>query len=477
MTPSDSDFENGDWQELAAQYWEDLTGSRDNARIPSVAEVAGALSEPYMRDALAEAGRRMLGLSLGGWRPGSDIGAYWPAGWPAGIYVPPDWLALAVNLSPSDFTSAHAMWLEGGEPAGMKHPLAPLIKAWQKRKLAEVEPDLSNRHAVAPMTAFRQPDKHRQATLIDLPDPAPFEHRDFEQAELPGWSASAPIPAVLALFDAAGANSLSKGRGAALQLRLFLELLMAVKPADRDQGRRVFSLTVREMKEWLWPNGWERGKHLPRLKEALRQVRDMTLPWQTTLRTGERITGAWFPIAIRGLAQSRIDSLDSEIEFDVYHPPGSAHGPLIDRIALRQTGVHSAPAYRAYLGLAYLWDKYLTGGGHRSGPTRPIVKRNEQGYILDGNGGMILERAGRPATNWNHPRAIRTGGDERNPAMDRLPMLSRNDLLKLCYPISTPTARAYLSKAREALKWLEGQNYVLLDQTSDGLRVLPPGWE
>ena len=47
--------------------------------------------------------------------------------------------------------------------------------------------------------------------------------------------------------------------------------------------------------------------------------------------------------------------LDDWLHFAVNPLPGSGVGPRVNRERLRYWGAHSAPAYRALLGLAYLW--------------------------------------------------------------------------------------------------------------------------
>ena len=49
-------------------------------------------------------------------------------------------------------------------------------------------------------------------------------------------------------------------------------------------------------------------------------------------------------------------SAAQKVVFRVEHLPGSEHGPLIDRDLLRRFGAASAPKWRGFLRLAYLWD-------------------------------------------------------------------------------------------------------------------------
>lgn len=63
----------------------------------------------------------------------------------------------------------------------------------------------------------------------------------------------------------------------------------------------------------------------------------------------------------------------------------------MDRLALREVGLVSAPAWRSYLRLAYLWDDVKRkSGGRRVFATRPEVKR------VAGPGSGIVDAYGRP---------------------------------------------------------------------------------
>ena len=65
-----------------------------------------------------------------------------------------------------------------------------------------------------------------------------------------------PEPAwPLVLFDAAGLQSMTQGHGIALPLRLGLEAMMQAPLFARTHGVLV-TVRLRDMVDWLWPNGW-----------------------------------------------------------------------------------------------------------------------------------------------------------------------------------------------------------------------------
>ena len=72
-------------------------------------------------------------------------------------------------------------------------------------------------------------------------------------------------PAV-ALFDAGGGESLTQGNGAPVPLRLFVDIMLCLPPEIRRRvGHQRMFATLRQLRDAIWPNGWQRG---PRLSQA-----------------------------------------------------------------------------------------------------------------------------------------------------------------------------------------------------------------
>ena len=64
------------------------------------------------------------------------------------------------------------------------------------------------------------------------------------------------------------------------------------------------------------------------------------------------------------------------LRLDVSLPPGSDKGPRILRRVLRRLGARSYPQWRAWLALAYLWDRSAVNGHWvRAVPSRPAQPR------------------------------------------------------------------------------------------------------
>ena len=93
---------------------------------------------------------------------------------------------------------------------------------------------------------------------FDAPMPGPVRG----QQVLPGFDIT-PVGGcpswLLSLYDQAGGETERPGRGAPLDLRVFVGALLSVPETARD-GRDVrIPITVGDLADWLYPNGWDRS--------------------------------------------------------------------------------------------------------------------------------------------------------------------------------------------------------------------------
>ena len=154
-----------------------------------------------------------------------------------------------------------------------------------------------------------------------------------------------PRVPLLEMADRRGGPIMAKGRGAPLDLRLLVAAcVLTPHPARAVRSRLV--VTVRELRDFLYPNGWERARHWPAIREALFRARDYAIPGPFEWN-GLRL-GSWFPFALRSEPGAGA-SLDDPVLLDIELPPGAASGPAIDRGELARLGVQSAPRFRAYI--------------------------------------------------------------------------------------------------------------------------------
>ena len=194
-----------------------------------------------------------------------------------------------------------------------------------------------------------------------LPDVLPDPTQDERQRVLPyirpdRSSQVGPAPWLVA-FDSLGGVSMVAGRGAPIDLRLFTEALASAPPAARA-GRLIdVPLTVGEISKAVWPNGWQRGRDLPKLRNAMRAIN--ALGFLTT--PDGRLE--WAPVLWRVIPGPAARLHDHAL-LQVQLPPsaGGGAGARFNRATARLLGVSSAPEFRAYLGLVHEWDRHLIRG-------------------------------------------------------------------------------------------------------------------
>ena len=316
-----------------------------------------------------------------------------------------------------------------------------------------------------------------------------------KQGYLPGLepppSVVPPVP-WLTLYDLTGTSPVqTRGRGAPLAQRLFVEVLTAVHHGERDpEWITAPPITLRDLFEWCWPRyfdaamgrergGYDRSKHLEPLRRALVEMDNMRIEYGRYDRRLIRVDD--LPTAAT--------ALDDPILFHVRHLPGSDRGPMFERARARRWGVVSAPTWRATIRLAYLWDAAKQrNNGSRVYATRPVVARGLGGVVLGVDNRPLRDRRGAVVKNWADDRAVPLGvngkpaGDgnqpayERNPAADRVPVLGPDDLIRLAFDdnlnLSDAARRKRLFDARKALRSKEAAGEVVIEDDGDGWRIV-----
>lgn len=186
-----------------------------------------------------------------------------------------------------------------------------------------------------------------------------------------------PRVPILELSDWRGVPTMARGRGAPLDLRLAVGACILVPHAARAARGRL-AVTVRELRDFLFPNGWQRGRDWPRVRDALFRARDYVIPGPFLL-AGRRV-GTWLPFALRGEPGTDA-SLDDLVLIDVELPPGSGHGPVIDRRELSKLGVHSAPRFRSYIAAhSVSWKPGITRRRHPKNRRRIVWSSDPANY-------------------------------------------------------------------------------------------------
>ena len=379
-----------------------------------------------------------------------------------------------------DIPAIHARWLNEAKSENLEHPVAVLTAAWQKTQPLHVKQDQNN-NAIMPQTFAIVHDIHlaEGALFAELPASTRpgFSLTNSQEdlfADLPGFEprGTGAVPSLpLVLFDAAGGESMARGRGAPLALRLWVEAILSVPIGSRSGPRPVrLEISLRDLILALWPNGWTGpGRDGPKLRRALLAVHNARIPWEN---------GTWAAVVVRNTPDMR--NLASPLVLEVSLPPGSEAGPMVYRPMLRKYGVQSAAAFRLTLTSAYLWNRYLTVAGKRLPPTVPVVKRSDSGHLIDNTSQVLMKVNGNPATHWNDPRAMRTGEKMRNPELNRLPWLTAVDLIEMgAAETQTRTSgarRKALHDVRGALRLMHKNGDLVTVVQDERCRIEPPDW-
>lgn len=337
--------------------------------------------------------------------------------------------ALLVSMS-----IIHAAWESWGRPFGIKHALAPYVKAW-KNLPSPIKPNTRNDRTISSRIAHVDVSDRRSGTLF-----TPATHRvvsgERKQGVLPGWpDRPRRHPALpLALYDLGIGAIKNRGGGAPLALRLWVEAILSVPMEERDTPHPVsMEVDLRTIRKRLWPKSW-RGYSTDRLRYVLEDVAngldswDAAWPWHdpTTGKSGTRRI-----VYISDIGKS----LDDVMRIIIDLPPGAATGPQVPA-TLGQWGAKDAAAYRALLNLAFQW--YEPGRTHI------------------------------PVGNRSHRHWARVYDPSRYPELDE------QDVIDLAYPTTKDSnQRRAFQEAMNALETLEVAGELHLLGKRGKLRILP----
>ena len=400
------------------------------------------------------------------------------------------------------FHNIHEAWQACPDPKP-GHPLMPLIEAWLIERPEPIQLD-SRETGIIPIALAKTPARYSSDTGAALFDLSEFERAPAgealiipdTQAHLPGLGPqpSTLVP-VLAFLIWDHNIPASRGRGAPYGLRLWVEALLSLPPGQ-PYRRQEFRIPWGKIVDHTLA-GRGNKKNTERLWQALHTVHNLRLAWgEPGARTGRAA------VQVPDIPQTPTE-YGAIVRFVVELPPGAGNGPLVYKPFLRKIARWSAPAYRAALTLAYLWDQHGTRKGRYIQPTIPRLARDAAGRLIGRDGQIITAKDGNPIANYMigsgrnrrlHPAvlpldtnaeivsSIQAAARERNPAADRYPILRPSDLVKLCYPDAQVTQKPIKDDARRKRQQRAGQvlqemaerTYLNIEETPNGWRILPP---
>ena len=237
----------------------------------------------------------------------------------------------------------HARWVDMPAAERPRHPLAPIVAAWQARPV-EVEPETRRDRRILPVVRPVE----REAVLPALAGRYEIDPSAPTLPLFPSRPVAHRVP-LLDLVDAAGVPIMARGRGAPLPLRLFVAALLAVRREDRGRESIRLTMPLGDLIAALYPNGWK-SNHWPKLHAAL--LASATY----AIHDGR---GRWFPVALR--YAPNLPDLDALIVLDIAFPPGAESGPTMDLGALNRLSVESSPRWRAAIAAnSILWHPGVT---------------------------------------------------------------------------------------------------------------------
>ena len=373
----------------------------------------------------------------------------------------------------------HKIWSIAKETnPQLKHPLAPIVRAWLQEQTAKrIDAEYDHKHPVAvlkhPMGSIREINfiDSDSATLREFATPERITQvKDLQQTFDFAKAVPSVLPPVMPLEIAPYGLPPQTRKGTVHHtLRIFIESLMALDP---EETTRLIRFTLGDLISYLYPDGkFNRTNQLEYILDALYMLSiHATVPYET--ESGG--IGRWKPVIARNVLNESSKNEDM-VYLDVRLPPDSKQGMLVEKQIMRQLGKESAPKFNAYLTACWLWDKYGTQGSGLIDPTRPIDNRDYDGFLIDTHGKKIYDSRGKPIKSPYKPQAIQRLPREDNPARERYPILSFDDLVLSCFPSGLDPKRKKRAWERAKAHWeeLEKRKIIRIERFPNGWRIMP----
>ena len=373
----------------------------------------------------------------------------------------------------------HGFWVECLEIDNtLKHPLAPIIEAWQQNTTAKritKEHDRIYPVAIldrASMGSIRDVIVETNSIDDHLGNIQIVQQVPESKLQLEFWESDtdSKLPAILPveMFDFQGGITTKSG-AVAMPIRTAFEVLMAM---DTGTTAQQLSWELGVMVDNLNPDGkFNWTNQIGYVIQGLEVLRKFTFPYKPP----DSGIVSYAPFHVLTLPHEQSDRT-SRIIIEARLPQDiGKSGMMVEKKVIRITGKKSSAKFNAYLAACGLFDKYGTVRGKIIDPTLPIERRDNQGYLLDGNGKHILSSNGKRIKNLRSAEAASQLDRERNKDADRYPILSKTDLVRACYPHGCPGGKfaTYLARAKQALNGLEADGYVTIERLDKGWRIMP----
>ena len=361
--------------------------------------------------------------------------------------------------------AVHAWWKEArAGDSSVPHPLAPLVRAWQKGRALPATPFRPKRRGS--LARFERSTVEEARLLADRKTVAPGQlemlRTDDVVDSCPTW--------LLGMFRRAvsvrtGRELGSTRGGMPWSFTLAIGGVAHFAIEDRRVlapfGRDLY-FEIDEIIGWLHPGGWgNRSRDWPRLDAAFEETPSYRV---TVGNTRYSVVSAF------GLPA--VYAPKAEVTLNVRVPPSAAHGARFDWHRYRVTYSKHAPLQRALLATAGLLDRTASKGT----PLTRLVREP----VLDADGKpkreRILGRNGEPKRDKDgryRTRPVYTGELVPNPLLGSIqPAILPDKHLALF--LGMDNSRSNRRDARAALEKLNGDNVIDLERVPNGYRIFGP---
>lgn len=303
--------------------------------------------------------------------------------------------------------------------------------------------------------------------ISSISAPAPTN----EQIEIPGVITESPLPNVLplqAIKMEFGGDTTKRG-AVAMPIRLFFEALMALEPKETQASIKV---KLGDLLRYLNPDAkYHRTTHLPYVIQGLHNLGWLRIPYRENPDKPSTEVD-WIPVMPRTVPNINSGD-DAPIILEVKLPPDATGGMMVEKDILRLTGKHSSAKFNAYLSACWIIDRNGTVPQGIIDPTKPVERRDDEGNLLTAEGTRIFDSRGKPITSLY--KAASQLDREPNPARERYPILSFDNLTRACFPkgYNQKKKATYRQRALKAWEELETNGIIRIEKKRHGWRIMP----
>ena len=261
-------------------------------------------------------------------------------------------------------------------------------------------------------------------------------------------------PSKMLLTQVAGVPTTTRKGAVSPEVRVCVEALTQTPPKERMVQVHV---VLGDLIERLYVNGFNWTNQAPKLIEAIENIDNLRVPF---INSSGKLQRGWAPVKLNTMELSR---RDDDVVFTVSLPEDATVGPMVEKRFVRLLGLISAPKWQAYFSLCDLFYRYGVQEGkdgfYLEDPTKPVERRNADGYLLNAQGEMIYGTNGDPLTDLYSQEAVdQLDREDNQQGIKQYPIVPFEDMLKAAFPErvykSTSEKTEYLNRAKQHFREL-----------------------